>query len=309
MDSAFRSVHFSPKRDIPPLDGKVVLVTGGNSGLGKQCVLEFARHNPARIWLAARNLDKAKAAAEEIKRKVPGAPIKLLKLELSSFESVNEAARTFSSESDRLDILMLNAGVMATRPGLTKDGYEIQFGTNFLGHALLTKLLLPVLLRTAKNGSDVHIVSLASHGHMFAPKGGIKFDKLKTTQKNLGPFGRYGQSKLAIILWARQLAKEHPQFTVAAVHPGIVRTHLAASMTGVPFLIRAYIVSSTVFVTPVQWGAKNQLWASVSKDVKSGEYYNPVGRRGLIRSSYVKDDDLAKKIWDWTETELEGHTA
>jgi retinol dehydrogenase 12 len=136
----FRSVHFSLKKDIPSLKGKVVLVTGGNSGLGKQCVLEYARHDPAQIWLAARNLDKAKAAVDEIKRQVPNAPIKILQLDLSSFESVKEAATTFSSESDRLDILMLDAGIMAAKPGLTGDGYEIQFETNYLGHALLTQL-------------------------------------------------------------------------------------------------------------------------------------------------------------------------
>jgi NAD(P)-dependent dehydrogenase (short-subunit alcohol dehydrogenase family) len=302
----FRSVHFSLKEDIPSLKGKVVLVTGGNSGLGKQCVLEYARHGPAQIWLAARNLDKAKAAVDEIKRQVPDAPIKILQLDLSSFESVKGAARVFSSESDRLDILMLDAGIMAAKPGLTGDGYEVQFETNYLGHALLTQLLLPVLLKTAKVGSDVHIVAVSSHGHMFAPSEGVKFDKVKTLQKGLGPFGRYGQSKLAFILWARQLAKEYPQFTVASVHPGLVRTHLILSSTGLPFLLRAYVYVAGIFVTPVKWGAKNQLWASVSKDVKSGEYYNPVGVRGGLMSAKVKDDDLAKKIWDWTETQLEG---
>jgi NAD(P)-dependent dehydrogenase (short-subunit alcohol dehydrogenase family) len=305
----FRSVHFSPKKDIPPLEGKVVLVTGGNSGLGKQSILEFARHKPAQIWLAARNLDKAKAAADEIKRQVPDAPIKILKLDLSSLESVKEAARTFSSESDRLDILMLNAGIMAAKPGLTKDGYEDQFGTNLLGHALLTKLLLPVLLKTAQTGSDVHIVALSSHGHMFAPRAGVKFDELKTVQKRLGSWGRYGQSKLAIILWARQLAKEYPQFIVASVHPGMVRTHLIMNATALPFLVRGFVYISGIFTTPVSWGAKNQLWAAVSKDVKSGEYYNPVGVRGGLASSKVKDDILAKKIWDWTETELVGYAS
>ena len=304
----FRSVRFSPKKDIPPLEGKVILITGGNSGLGKQCVLEFARHKPAQIWLAARNLDKAKTASDEIRRKIPDAPIRILKLDLSSLESVTEAARTFSAEAERLDILMLNAGIMAAKPDLTKDGYEEQFGVNFLGHALLVKLLLPVLLKTTQNSSDVRIVALSSHGHMFAPRVGVKFDELKTVQKSLGSFGRYGQSKLAIILWARQLAKEYPQFTVASVHPGMVRTHLIMNATAVPFLVRCYIYVASIVTTPVEWGAKNQLWAAVSKDVESGEYYNPVGVRGGMKSAKVKDDELAKKIWDWTETELKEYT-
>lgn len=194
-----KSVSFKPEKDIPSLDGKVVLVTGGNIGLGKQSVLEFARHGPAQIWLAARSLDKAKAAADEIKQQVPNAaPIRLLELDLSSFESVKKAAATFSAESDRLDILMLNAGIMAAPPGMTKDGYEIQFGTNHMGHALLTKLLLPTLEKTAKSdgSADVRIVSLSSHGHMSAPKEGFIFDTLKTNGATLGAYGRYGQEQV-----------------------------------------------------------------------------------------------------------------
>lgn len=304
-----KSMSFNAEH-IPSLNGKVILVTGGNVGLGKQCVLDFSRHNPSQIWLAARNLDRAEAAAHEIKQQVPDAPIKLLELDLTSFESVKKAVKIFYSESDRLDILMLNAGIMATPPGLTTDGYEIQFGTNHMGHALLTKLLLPVLDKTAKSSgnADVRIVSLSSQGHEYAPKGGIQFDTLKTPADGLGAFGRYGQSKLANILWARQLAKVYPQFTIAAIHPGVVRTNLSAGATGFPFVLRMLGGIGNRFLTPVDEGAKNQLWASVSKDVKSGEYYKPVGVGGSV-SAYGKDDDLASSLWDWTEKELEGHTA
>lgn len=165
---------FEPQKDVPSLQGKVILVTGGNIGLGKQAILEYAQHGPRQIWLAARNLDKAKAAADEIQSQAPDAPIKLLRLDLESFESVNEAAKTFAAESDRLDILMLNAGIMASTPGLTEQGYAIQFGTNHMGHALLTKLLLPVLDKTAKSGTDadVRVVSLSSTAHRMLPKGG-----------------------------------------------------------------------------------------------------------------------------------------
>jgi len=304
-----KSVSFNPEKDIPPLNGKVILVTGGNIGLGKQSVLELLRHSPAQVWLAARNLDKAKAAADEIKQHVPDAAIKLLELDLTSFESVQKAAKTFSSESDRLDILMLNAGIMAAPPGLTKDGYEIQLGTNHMGHALLTKLLLPVLDKTAKSSAnaDVRIVSLSSYLHVYPPKGGFRFDTLKTTADNLGTYERYGQSKLANILWVRQLAKLYPQFTVAAIHPGVVKTNLMAGATGSPFVIQILGNIANRFITPVEQGAKNQLWASVSKDIKSGEYYEPVGIGGLV-SAYGKDDNLAKRLWDWTEKELEGYT-
>ncbi|KPM36632.1 hypothetical protein AK830_g9925 [Neonectria ditissima] len=303
-----KSVAFDPEKDIPALNGKVILVTGGNAGLGKQCVLEFARHNPGQIWLAARNLEKARAAADEIKQKVPGAPIKLLELDLGSFDSVKKAAKTVLLESDRLDILMLNAGIMATQPGLTKDGYEIQFGTNHMGHALLAKLLLPVMEKTAQNepGADVRIISLSSRGHAHAPKGGCRFDTPKTTADSLGAYGRYFQSKLANVLWARQLAKQYPQLTIAAIHPGIVRTQLMDGATGSNTLAKVFVKVGSVFLVPVEQGAKNQLWASVSKDVKSGEYYEPVGIGALV-SDDGNNDAMAQKLWDWTEKELEGH--
>ncbi|KAK9234244.1 hypothetical protein V1525DRAFT_383719 [Lipomyces kononenkoae] len=307
-----KSRPFRAEKDIPRLNGKVILVTGGNAGLGKQCVLEFSRHRPAQIWLAARNIDKAQAAADEIKQQVPDAPIKLLELDLTSFESVKEAAKIFSAESDRLDILMLNAGIMATPPGLTKDGYEIQFGTNHMGHALLTKLLLPVLEKTTTSSvnADVRIVLLTSHGHFYAPEGGIQFDTLKTTADSLGAMTRYCQSKLANVLWARQLAKLYPSFTVAAIHPGVVSTNLLARATDAPLIFRIVFGAADTLglKATVERGARNQLWASVSKDVQSGEYYEPVGVGGLA-SAYGKDDDLAKKTWDWTENELEEHAA
>ncbi|KAK0652689.1 hypothetical protein B0T16DRAFT_406647 [Cercophora newfieldiana] len=201
---------------------------------------------------------------------------------------------------------MLNAGIMAVDPGLTKDGYEIQFGTNHLGHALLTKFLLPVLEKTAKEilEADVRVISLTSHGHTGWPKGGFRFDLLKSTAAELGSYKCYFQSKLANALFARQLAKEYPQFTVAAIHPGVVQTELMNRSTGTPRIFRSLVDTvGPYFLASVSQGAKNQLWASVSKDVVSGEYYSPVGVGGKA-SDDGKDDALAKVLWDWTEKEL-----
>jgi len=301
---------FDPKTDIPDLSGKVILVTGGNVGLGKQSILEFARHKPAQIWLAARSIPKAQAAADDIKTQVPDAPIKLLELDLASFDSVKKAAATVRAESDRLDILMLNAGVMATPPGQTKEGYEIQFGTNHVGHALLTKLLLPLLDRTAARAADgdVRIVVLSSQGHRWSAAGGIDFDSLKTDGSKYGAYSRYGQSKAANIMFARELARAHPRFKVAAVHPGVVQTNLMNGATGGPFILRLLQPLGYWFLASVEVGAKNQLWASVSKDVKSGEYYVPVGVEGNA-IDYAMSDELARKLWTWTEKELEGINA
>ncbi|KOS36546.1 hypothetical protein ACN38_g12705 [Penicillium nordicum] len=303
-----KSLPFNPEQDIPSIAGKVILVTGANIGLGKQCVLEYARHQPSLIWLAARTIDKAQTAADEIRQQVKNAPpIKPLAMDLSSLSSVATAARTVAAESTRLDILMLNAGIMAAPPGLTSDGYELQFGTNYIGHALFTKLLLPVLEKTAAMpDADVRIVSLSSHGHVYAPKEGVLFDTLRTDAESLGAYGRYGQSKLAIILWTRQMARKYPQITLASIHPGVVRTNLMNNATGSPWVIRVLGKVANKVVTPVDQGVRNQLWASVAKEVKSGEYYEPIGIGGP-QTPKGEDDILGLKVWEWTEKELQGY--
>ncbi|KUI54386.1 hypothetical protein VP1G_01790 [Cytospora mali] len=298
--------------DIPSLEGKVVLITGGNSGLGKQSVLECARHGAKEIWLASRSPEKSDQAIQDIKKEVPDANIKPLRLDLTSLESVRNAARTFAQSSDRLDILMLNAGCMATPAELTQDGYEFQFGTNHMGHALLTKLLTPVLEKTAAQpGSDVRVVVLTSAGAAMAPTGGIQFEALKTSAEQMTTWTRYGQSKLANALFARQLAKEHPSWTTAAVHPGVVNTNLGHYVDKMNWLASKLLAVSSLVFTTVETGARNQLWAATAPrgDVKSGEMYFPVGDlSGGFRGPYYNDDALAKKLWDWTEEELKEQT-
>ncbi|KAH7201006.1 hypothetical protein BKA60DRAFT_165390 [Fusarium oxysporum] len=292
---------FNPKY-MPYLEGKVILVTGATAGLGKESVLQFAHHNPQRIYLCGRNLQKSQLAAQYIKHHVPSASIRLLHLDLGSFASVKEAARIVLSECERLDILMLNAGIMFVPLGRTADGYEIQFGTNHMGHALLTKLLIPLLNKTTRiPGSDVRVVCLASHGHVYLNKGGINYDTLKTDGESVGLYQCYYQSKLANILWARQLAKTFPHFTVSAIDPGLVNTELLVKATGMVWYL--YAVVRCMLITPVAKGVRNQLWASVSKRVVSGEYYEPVGKHGLATEE-GRDDKLAEKLWEWTESEL-----
>ncbi|KAL4971079.1 short-chain dehydrogenase/reductase [Aspergillus stella-maris] len=310
MNFGKRSIPFNPEANIPSLEGKAILVTGGNIGLGEQSVLQYAKQSPNIIWLAARSRDKAKAAIDEIKAQLPEnakANIKFLELDLASLDSIKTAAKRVLSESDRLDILLLNAGIMAVPPGLTKDGYELQFGTNYLGHILLAKLLLPLLQKTATlPNADVRLINMTSRAHNLAPKEGIKYDTLRTTAENLGPYGRYGQSKLAQILWTREAASHYPNITINAIHPGLVRTNLMGNATGSAWWAKILGKIANYVFTSVEQGVRNQLWASVSTEIRTGWYYEPVGVSGR-ETELARDEALARGLWEWTEEELRGH--
>ncbi|MCJ1386678.1 hypothetical protein MMC17_009804 [Xylographa soralifera] len=297
---------FIPSRDIPNLSGKVILVTGGNTGLGKETVLELAKHNPSVIYLTARTSSKGEAAISDIVSAVPKANISLLSLDLSSFESIKNAVSNFKTKSQRLDILFNNAGIMACPMAETAEGYEIQFGTNHLGHALLTKLLLPTMLETAKEpGADVRTITLSSYGHTMAPPSGIIFDKATLAQQT--PWTRYGQSKLANLLYAQQLAKHYPSITSVAVHPGSIQTDLWANNVKLNSFVKYGVnVFGRFWMQDVHEGAKNQLWCAVSKDVINGAYYTPIGKKSA-GSKNAKNKELADGLWNWTEKELKEH--
>lgn len=198
---------------------------------------------------------------------------------------------------------------MAHPPALTADGYEIQFGTNHIGHALLIKLLLPTMLKTAeKPAADVRIVSNTSGGFRAHPSNGIDFTNVRTTQETpvLGHWIRYGQSKLANILYASEIARRYPQITSTSVHPGVINTGL---VTDLGLANKAFVWASTWWrMVPVQEGVKNQLWAAtVGKHaIANGGYYEPVGIPGA-HDKLSKDPKLAGELWDWTRKALEGY--
>lgn len=303
-------MYFNPDLEIPELSSKVILVTGGSDGLGKETILQLSKHNPSRIYLAARNRSKAEIAITEIESRVLGAKISFLELDLSSFESIKQGSSVFSASSARLDILINNAGIMAVPPGLTKDGYEIQFGTNHLGHALLTKLLLPKLRETAsKPEADVRIITLTSSAHAKAPQSGCELDNVKTDMQSSSTWDRYAYSKLANIHWNRELARHYPELKCVAIHPGSVNTNITsgpkASYPLLGWLIWAINKYKTI---SVQEGALNQLWAATAPkhQVKSGIVYYPIGVEGQ-ESTAANDDTMAKELWKWTEEQLKKH--
>ena len=197
---------------------------------------------------------------------------------------------------------------MAVPPALTKDGYEIQFGTNHLGHALLIKHLIPVMLSTAKDYGDARIVCLGSTAFSLAPKDGITFKDLHTTMDTgmAASWMRYGQSKLANILYGSQLAQHYPELSVVVIHPGVINTSLVSSLG----LVNKMIVRLTnigQMSTPEE-GVQNTLWAATTekKSLQSGAYYEPVAKLGK-HSKLSKDEGLAVRLWDWTQKELEKH--
>lgn len=275
--------------------------------MGKEAALQLAKHNPSQILVGSRSEEKARTAIADIIKSVPGARLTPIVMDLASLESVKQAAKRILATISRLDILMNNAGIMAVPPAATVDGYEIQFGTNHMGHALLTKLLLPLLLKTSelsKTGSDVRIVTLTSYSHTRAPKIGIDFSKLRSTDPNSSALTRYGVSKLANILYAKQLAKRHTNIKTVAVHPGIVHTNLGTTMKQSYVLARILLPFATYFsAVDVEEGVLNQLWGATSAEVESGQYYEPVGVGGK-GSSLTEDVELAEKLWEWTEDEL-----
>ncbi|KAL6876840.1 hypothetical protein J3F83DRAFT_759259 [Trichoderma novae-zelandiae] len=296
---------YNPDTDVPNLAGKVILITGGN-GIGKTTILELAKHAPEHIYFTGRN---ARSAAEVISQSaLTPQTITFIPCELDSLESIREAATGFTH--DRLDVFVANAGILAVPPAVTKDGYEIQFGTNHLGNAALLLRLLPVMLRTAREvpDADVRFVAVTSLGYFTHPSNGIDFAGLKSKQENLllGKWARYGQSKLANVLLARELGKRFPQITSVAVHPGVVKTEMVTNLGAFDRLL-TWAMSPLGMLTPRE-GAYNTLWAATAADVKGKldgktALFEPIGRPH-VGNAKCQSDALAERLWEWTVTEV-----
>lgn len=304
--------HFDPKHDIPNLEGRVAVVTGGNSGIGEAIITALAQHNPSKIYLVARSLPKAEEAVSRIRATssaAASANIDILLLDLASVDSIKKAAARVISEAPRLDLLHLNGGIGMNPHDITKDGYELQFGVMYFGHVLLTRLLMPLLLTTTKlPGADVRIVAMSSIGHKaFAPKTGIQFKELKTPMKDFGAHTLYGHANLAKCLLIHELAERYPAIISSSLHPGTVKGASWSGEKGVSTLLRVLVINPLVALTGVDnhEGAKNSLWLSFSPEVKSGGFYMPVGKPG--EGKLTRDDAMAKELWKWTTKEFQAH--
>ncbi|KAM0344545.1 hypothetical protein ACHAPU_007525 [Fusarium lateritium] len=302
------SVKFTPDTDIPSLEGKVILVTGGNSGLGLETIKQLSKHEPARIFLACRSRTKFDQAINELKTSGSNVDsVSFLELDLTSLASIKSAAKAFQESSTRLDILVNNAGIMMTPEGLTEEGYEIQLGTNHMGHAFLTHLLLPTLEETTKINSDVRIIFVSSIAESMAPSNPYQLDQFKTTMPNIATRIRYAISKLANVHYAAALAERYPAMKIISLHPGVVHTNLTAPVYGGSVIFgTAMRLIYTLTGIDVAKGTLNQLWAISDPKAESGVFYHPVGLSGK-GSKLSLDKDARGKLWDWTQQEIKQH--
>lgn len=287
--------------------------------------MQLVKHNPARVYLAARNKVSSQKAIGDIELACPGSTslIQFIHCDLASLASVQQAAHTFlqrekkrvgEAGQPRLDLLILNAGIMATPAGLTEDGYEVQFGTNHLGHFLLSKILLPTLLASTKlPNADVRVISMSSLAHIFTlPWRGIPFDSLQSSMPWSPTLLRYAQSKLANILLVKEIHRRYSAegITSVAVHPGAVDTELYRTVISTwGWLGSAVDMSRRLTYFSVEDGAKGQLWAATAPlgekagQVKGGEYYEPLALSGQ-GSPLSNNAELATKLWKWSEKEV-----
>ncbi|SLI92343.1 Putative short-chain dehydrogenase/reductase [Mycobacteroides abscessus subsp. bolletii] len=286
--------------DIPDQTGRVAIVTGANTGLSLETAKALAAHG-AHVVLAVRNAEKGKAAADAITAAHSNADVTLQSLNLSSLESVRRASDELKARYDKIDLLINNAGVMWTEKSSTADGFELQFGTNHLGHYALTGLLLERLLPV--EGSRV--VTVSSIGHRI--RAAIHFDDLQW-ERDYDRVAAYGQSKLANLLFTYELQRRLAGTnTVAlAAHPGGSNTELARNS---PLWVRAvFDVVAPLLVQGADMGALPTLRAATDPAALGGQYYGPDGfmeQRGnpkvVASSEQSYDLDLQRRLWSVSE--------
>ncbi len=289
--------------DIPDQSGRTVIVTGANSGLGLATSRELARAGAA-VWLAVRDEEKGRRASSSIREQVARADLTTGLLDLADLSSVRAFAESFVAAGGQLDLLINNAGIMAAPRRLTGDGFESQFGTNHLGHFALTGLLLPALLKAPAT----RVVTVSSHLHR---RGTMNFDDLQGERK-YSPWGAYGQSKLANLMFCFELQRRAIEADTAllslAAHPGYAATNLQFAATD-RFYEKAFgWIGNRLFAQSADMGALPTLYAATMPDLPGGTYVGPGGRaeqRGhpkvVAAAGKAYDEDDWRQLWELSE--------
>ena len=294
------------EQNIPSQAGKTVLITGANSGLGFQATRVLAGKG-AHVMMAVRDTVKGEKAASDVRGAVPRADLEVMALDLASLASVRQFAGVFAQSHGRLDMLINNAGVMAIPHRTTADGFEMQIGTNHLGHFALTGLLLPLILTTP----TARIATVSSGAHIL---GKINFDDLQS-ERSYNKWSAYGQSKLANLLFAyelqRRLAASGSSVISVVAHPGYASTNLqnvGPEMEGSRSGKRTMSAANRILAQSAEMGALPEAYAATSPNVHGGDYIGPdglLGQKGFPKKvkSNARSHDLAVATRLWAVSE------
>ncbi|MDF1673902.1 MAG: oxidoreductase [Vicingaceae bacterium] len=281
--------------------GKIAIVTGANSGLGKEITIGLLKVE-IKVIMACRNLEKAEKAKLNIIKKVPSADVEIMQLDLSRLASVRSFVKSFSKKYNQLDLLIENAGIMIPPYVKTEDGFESQMGVNYFGHFLLTNLLMPIL----KNTEGARIATTSSIAHQ---NGRINFNNINA-EESYSKMGAYTQSKLACLMFAlelqRRLSKTGSNVIAVSSHPGVSNTNL---FSHIPKLFQLLMIPLLPFFAhPPKKAALPMLYAALGKDINGGDYLGPMGYKNMKGKPgktkaelHAFDEEVAKKLWEISE--------
>ncbi|XP_071751616.1 retinol dehydrogenase 12, like [Centroberyx gerrardi] len=283
-----RNLFRSPWSSAARLDDKTVVITGANTGIGKETALDLAKRG-AKIIMACRDMEKAQVAVKEIIEGSGNENVTCMKLDLSDTKSIREFAEVINKEETKLNILINNAGVMVCPYGKTADGFEMQIGVNHMGHFLLTHLLIDLIKRSA----PARIVTVSSMAHAW---GAINLEDINS-EKGYDKKAAYSQSKLANVLFTRSLAKrlQGTGVTAYSLHPGVVQTELWRHLNGPQQLVMKMI---SPFTKSSVQGAQTTIYCAVEPtlETESGGYYSDCAPATC--SAAATDDNVAQKLWE-----------
>lgn len=298
--SSYLTLLFIPTLPLPTttknMNEKIILITGGNDGIGKATAIGLAKMG-ATVIIACRNAQKAEEAVLDIQKESDNAKVEALSLDLASFDSIRRCAAQFQERYNQLDVLVNNAGVFTSTLQLTEEGYELQFGVNHLGHFLLTHLLLPQL----QAAPSPRVVNVSSVGHY---RGKIDFNNLRGENSTYIGWNAYTRSKLANVLFTRAFAQRYPHILCNALHPGGVRTNIATKDSG--WLVSFVWKTLGFRMVSTEQGAQTSIYLAASPQVAqvSGKYFDEK-QHIQTPATLAQDDELAKKLWEYSETAIQ----
>ena len=278
------------------LDGKIVVITGGNTGIGRETARDLVRRG-AEVHVLCRDVERGEGMRRDIKRET-GREVFVHKIDLASLKTVRECTAVLRKKLQKIDILINNAGVMATPEWRTEEGLELQFGTNHVGHFLLTNELLPLLRKAGK----ARVVVVSSSAHMM---GKIDFSDLNWRTRPYHSMGAYSQSKLANILFVKELARRETQLgsgvTVYAVHPGVVKTDLIRHFREKFGVVVFYVAKIFTWINKTaESGAQTSICCAVDQELENqtGKYYKDCQE---VENSPDGDNmEDARRLWEVT---------